>query len=154
MPNSCFASVLSSVLIFIYSAPSGHSSSVVPCSMSGTAGLKQTKGPCYTSSYTPCNTSLTFAKQKQQKRSLCRLNKGFIFQSSLKNIIERHEILRIRVINLKIATFLLLTVFCSDVGEPRQMFYETGDVSEVFLRSILVSSYIKLEEDHWPLLSV
>lgn len=155
MHNSCFASKLSSVLIFIYAAPSGHSPSVVPCSMSGTAGLKQTKGPCYTSCYTPCNTSLTFAKQKRQNGLLCHLNEGFIFQSSLKNIIKRHKILRIYSHSLKGCNFLkcllqgslLQTVFCSDVGEPRRMF-ENGDVSKVFLASISVSSYLNLEEEH------
>lgn len=106
MHNRCFASTLSSVLIFIYSAPSGHGSSVVPCSMSGTAGLKQTKGPCYTSCYTPCNTSLTFAKQNPQNGSLRHLNERVIFHSSPENVIERLEILRITVIALKIATFL------------------------------------------------
>lgn len=154
--NRCFASMLSSVLIFIYSAPSGHGSSVVPCSTSGTAGLKQTKGPCYTSCYTPCNTSLTFAKQKQQNGSPCHRNERFIFHPSPQNVVERLKILRIRVIALKIATFLkclfqgsllyFVVVWVSHV----QCFM----ISEMFLKFISVSSYLNLEEENGPLLSV
>lgn len=159
--NRCFASTLSSALIFIYSAPSGHGSSVVPCSMSGTAGLKQTKGPCYTSCYTPRNTSLTFAKQKPQNGSLRHLNERVIFHSSPENVIGRLEILRITVIALKIATFLnasskevsfrlyFVVMWVSQVKFP-----SIGDVSEAIPTFIWVSSYLNWEEEHWPLLSV
>lgn len=61
MHNSCFSPLLSSVMIL---TASGHRTSSVAYHMSGMAGLKYTKGQCYTL----CNTSINIWEVEQRER--------------------------------------------------------------------------------------